>query len=89
MAVMARMSRHCVRHLPVLDGDRLCGIVCIGDVIKHLLDELEMETNILRGTLMITPTTLPSLPGETRRALFPLPTRSQSPRLAPLPRPIG
>jgi CBS domain-containing protein len=51
-AVMARMTSHRVRHLPVLDGGRLCGIVSIGDIVKYRLDELELETNILRENLM-------------------------------------
>ncbi|MGH9225217.1 MAG: CBS domain-containing protein [Acidimicrobiales bacterium] len=46
MAVMTR-SRH--RHLPVLDENgHLCGIVSIGDVVKHRLDEMELETNVMR-----------------------------------------
>jgi CBS domain-containing protein len=53
-AVMARMTRYRVRHLPVVEDGKLCGIVSIGDVIKHRLDELEMEANILRETLMIS-----------------------------------
>jgi CBS domain-containing protein len=53
-AVMARMTRYRVRHLPVVEDGRLRGIVSIGDVIKHRLDELEMEANILRETLMIS-----------------------------------
>jgi CBS domain-containing protein len=51
-AVMARMTNHRVRHLPVLDGGRLCGIVSIGDVVKYRLDELELEANILLENLM-------------------------------------
>jgi CBS domain-containing protein len=53
-AVMARMTRHRVRHLPVVDQDRLAGIISIGDVVKHRLDELELEANVLRETLMVS-----------------------------------
>jgi CBS domain-containing protein len=51
-ALMARMTRHRIRHLPVLEGGRLRGIVSIGDVVKHRLDELELEANVLREALM-------------------------------------
>lgn len=53
-AVMARMTRHRVRHLPVVDGGRLCGLVSIGDLVKNRLDELELEANILRENLMVS-----------------------------------
>jgi CBS domain-containing protein len=46
--LMADMTRHRVRHLPVVEDGRLRGIVSIGDVVKHRLDELETEANILR-----------------------------------------
>jgi CBS domain-containing protein len=52
--VMARMTRHRVRHLPVIEGGRLAGIVSIGDLVKYRLDELELEANILRETLMVS-----------------------------------
>jgi CBS domain-containing protein len=51
-AVMAQMTRYRVRHLPVVDRDELCGIVSIGDVVKYRLDEMALEANILRETLM-------------------------------------
>ncbi len=46
--VMALMTRHRVRHIPVVEDGKLRGIVSIGDVVKHRLDELEMEANIIR-----------------------------------------
>jgi CBS domain-containing protein len=46
--LMADMTRHRVRHIPVVEDGRLRGIVSIGDVVKHRLDELETEANILR-----------------------------------------
>jgi len=49
--VMGWMTRHRTRHVPVVDGGKLCGIVSIGDVVKYRLDELELEGNVLRETL--------------------------------------
>jgi CBS domain-containing protein len=47
-AVMAEMTRHRFRHMPVVDGRKLIGIVSIGDVVKTRLDEMELETVVLR-----------------------------------------
>ena len=45
---MKLMTNQRVRHLPVFEDDELIGIVSLGDVIKHRLDEMEMESNVLR-----------------------------------------
>jgi CBS domain-containing protein len=50
--VMDLMTRHRVRHVPVVEDGRLRGIVSIGDVVKHRLDELETETNVLREAFL-------------------------------------
>ncbi|MEX0347297.1 MAG: CBS domain-containing protein [Rhizobiaceae bacterium] len=42
------MTNRRVRHLPVKSGGKLAGIVSVGDVVKHRIDEIEMEANVLR-----------------------------------------
>ena len=46
--VMKVMTAHRVRHLPVMEGGQLVGLVSIGDLVKHRLDEKETEANVLR-----------------------------------------
>jgi CBS domain-containing protein len=46
--VISLMTRHRVRHIPVVRDGQLAGIVSIGDVVKHRLDDLEVEVNVLR-----------------------------------------
>jgi len=46
-AVLVTMTLAKIRHVPVIDGDRLSGIVSIGDLVKHRLDEKELEANVL------------------------------------------
>ena len=45
---MGEMTRRRQRHLPVLRDGKLCGLISLGDVVKYRLDELELETNVLR-----------------------------------------
>ncbi len=50
---MALMSAKHVRHLPVMDNDRLMGVISIGDVVKALIAEkeflIEQLTNYITG----------------------------------------
>ena len=46
--VMRLMTRSRIRHLPVMDNGQLVGIVSVGDIVKYRLEELEMESNVLR-----------------------------------------
>ena len=42
------MTLRRIRHLPVVQGGRLVGIVSSGDVLKHRLDEIQLEADVLR-----------------------------------------
>lgn len=45
--VLARMTIARIRHMPVAEDGHLVGIVSIGDLVKHRLDEKELEANVL------------------------------------------
>jgi CBS domain-containing protein len=47
-AIMALMTDRRIRHVPVVEDGRLCGMISIGDVIKQRLDEIEGEAAALR-----------------------------------------
>ncbi len=47
-AVMARMTRNRLRHLVVCDQGRLTGMLSVGDLLKHRLEQLETEAGVLR-----------------------------------------
>jgi CBS domain-containing protein len=49
---MARMTAGRYRHLPVLVDGALVGMVSIGDLVKHRVKEMELETGVLRDALI-------------------------------------
>lgn len=46
--VMAQMTARRMRHIPVVEDGRVTGLVSIGDLVKHQLEELEQEVGVLR-----------------------------------------
>ena len=47
-AIMEMMTLGKFRHLPVLDGERVVGLISIGDVVKWRVQEYENEQEALR-----------------------------------------
>ncbi|MBI9107042.1 MAG: CBS domain-containing protein [Spirochaetales bacterium] len=41
-----------IRHLPILEGEKLVGIISIGDAVKALLDAVELENKYLKEYIM-------------------------------------
>jgi CBS domain-containing protein len=46
--LMAEMTAHRFRHMPVVERGRLCGLVSIGDVVRMRIAEAEMEAAAMR-----------------------------------------
>jgi CBS domain-containing protein len=49
--VMAKMTDGRFRHMPVMDGEAMIGLISIGDVVKARLSELAMEKDALEGMI--------------------------------------
>ena len=51
-AVMEQMTAGKFRHVPVIEQNRLVGIISIGDVVKQRLSEMEGESAALRDYIL-------------------------------------
>ena len=48
-SAMARMTDRRIRHLPVVEGGRMIGVVSIGDLVKWRLAEAHAEVEAIRS----------------------------------------
>ena len=49
LSAMALMTQQRIRHLPVIEGGQLKGIVSIGDLVKYRIDRIEQEAEAMRA----------------------------------------
>ena len=48
IGALSLMTQRRIRHLPVIDGDTLVGLVSIGDLVKYRIDRIEADAAAMR-----------------------------------------
>jgi CBS domain-containing protein len=49
---MGIVTKNRIRHLPIMDGDRVLGLISIGDLVKACLEETEYENRYLKEYIL-------------------------------------
>lgn len=49
IGALSLMTQRRIRHLPVIEGDRLVGFVSIGDLVKYRIDRIEADAAAMRA----------------------------------------
>jgi CBS domain-containing protein len=49
LSALALITQRRIRHLPVVDGGQLVGLVSIGDLVKHRMERIEAEADAMRA----------------------------------------
>ena len=48
IGALSLMTRRRIRHLPVIEGGRVVGLVSIGDLVKYRIDRIEADAEAMR-----------------------------------------
>ena len=48
LGALSLMTQRRIRHLPVIDGDRMIGLVSIGDLVKYRIERIEADAAAMR-----------------------------------------
>jgi len=49
ISALSLMTQRRIRHLPIVEGDRMIGFVSIGDLVKSRMDKIESEADAMRS----------------------------------------
>lgn len=49
LGALTLMTRRRIRHLPVVEGQTLVGLVSIGDLVKYRIDRIEADAEAMRS----------------------------------------
>ncbi|MBE1293065.1 MAG: CBS domain-containing protein [Shimia sp.] len=52
VSVLEKMTKGRFRHMPVVEEDKLVGLISLGDAVKARLSEVAMEKDALQGMIM-------------------------------------
>jgi len=47
LAALSMMTQRRIRHLPVVESERIVGLVSIGDLVKYRMDQIEQEAEAM------------------------------------------
>ncbi|HMQ94611.1 MAG TPA: CBS domain-containing protein [Amaricoccus sp.] len=53
-SILERMTEGRFRHMPVIDDNRMVGVISIGDVVKARISEIQQENSALTGMIANT-----------------------------------
>lgn len=53
LSALSLMTKRRIRHLPVVEGDRIAGFVSIGDLVKYRIEKIEAEASAMRDYIQM------------------------------------